>query len=36
VPPTDYSIYLYGLIAVVVAAGVEYVIIRKAKKGQPA
>ena len=33
-PPTDYSIYLYGLIAVVVAAGVEYVIIRKVKKGQ--
>src|SRR5213593_386925 len=35
-PPTDYSIYLYGLIAVVVAAGVEFVIIRKVKKGQPA
>src|SRR5712692_2583690 len=35
-PPTDYAIYLYGLIAVVVAAGVEYVIIRKVKKGQPA
>jgi len=34
-PPTDYSIYLYGLIAVVVAAGVEYVIIRKVKMGQP-
>ncbi len=35
-PPTDYAIYLYGLIAVVVAAGVEFVIIRKVKKGQPA
>src|SRR5213596_343063 len=35
-PPTNYSIYLYGLIAVVVAAGVEYVIIRKVRKGQPA
>ena len=34
--PPDYSIYLYGLIAVVVAAGVEFVIIKKAKKGQPA
>ncbi len=34
-PPTNYSIYLYGLIAVVVAAGVEYVIIRKVRKGQP-
>src|SRR5207247_558572 len=35
-PPTNYSIYLYGLIAVVVAAGVEYVIIRKMRKGQSA
>jgi len=35
-PPTNYAIYFYGLIAVVVAAGVEYVIIRKVKKGQPA
>jgi DMSO reductase family type II enzyme heme b subunit len=35
-PPPDYSIYLYGLIAVVLAAGVEFVIIRKVKKGQPA
>jgi DMSO reductase family type II enzyme heme b subunit len=35
-PPPNYSIYLYGLIAVVVAAGVEYVIIRKVRKGQPA
>jgi len=35
-PPTNYAIYLYGIIAVVVAAGVEYVIIRKVKKGQPA
>ena len=35
-PPTNYSIYLYGLIAVVVAAGVEYVIIRKVRKGQSA
>ena len=35
-PPTNYAIYLYGLIAVVVAAGVEYVIIRKVKKGPPA
>ncbi len=35
-PPTDYAIYLYGLIAVVVAAGVEFVIVRKVKKGQPA
>jgi DMSO reductase family type II enzyme heme b subunit len=34
-PPPDYSIYLYGLIAVVVAAGVEFVIIQKVKKGQP-
>ena len=34
-PPTDYSIYLYGLMAVVLAAGVEFVIIRKVKKGQP-
>jgi DMSO reductase family type II enzyme heme b subunit len=33
-PPTNYAIYLYGLIAVVVAAGVEYVIIRKVRKGQ--
>jgi DMSO reductase family type II enzyme heme b subunit len=35
-PPTNYAIYLYGLIAVVLAAGVEYVIIRKVRKGQPA
>jgi DMSO reductase family type II enzyme heme b subunit len=35
-PPTDYSIYLYGLMAVVLAAGVEFVIIRKVKKGRPA
>jgi DMSO reductase family type II enzyme heme b subunit len=35
-PPTNYAIYLYGLIAVVVAAGVEYVIIRKVRKGQRA
>ena len=35
-PPTDYTIYLYGLMAVVLAAGVEFVIIRKVKKGQPA
>lgn len=35
-PPPDYAIYLYGLLAVVVAAGVEFVIIRKVKKGQPA
>ena len=35
-PPTDYAIYLYGLMAVVLAAGVEFVIIRKVKKGQPA
>src|SRR5207245_2682873 len=35
-PPTNYAIYLYGLIAVVVAAGVEYVIVRKVKKGPPA
>ncbi len=35
-PPPDYSIYLYGLMAVVLAAGVEFVIIRKVKKGQPA
>src|SRR5438105_2853645 len=35
-PPTNYSIDFYGLIAVVVAAGVEYVIIRKVRKGQPA
>ena len=35
-PPPDYSIYFYGLLAVVVAAGVEFVIIRKVKKGQPA
>jgi DMSO reductase family type II enzyme heme b subunit len=34
-PAPDYSIYLYGLVAVVVAAGVEYVIIRKVRKGQP-
>ena len=27
-PPTDYAIYLYGLMAVVLAAGVEFVIIR--------
>jgi DMSO reductase family type II enzyme heme b subunit len=33
-PPTDYAIYLYGLMAVVLAAGVEFVIIRKLKKGQ--
>lgn len=33
-PPTDYAIYLYGLMAVVLAAGVEFVIIRKVKKGQ--
>lgn len=35
-PPPDYSIYLYGLMAVVLAAGVEFVIIRKVKKGQSA
>ena len=35
-PSPDYTIYLYGLIAVVLAAGVEFVIIRKVKKGQPA
>lgn len=35
-PPPDYSIYLYGLIAVVVAAGVQFVIIRKAQKGPSA
>jgi len=35
-PPPDYSIYLYGLMAVVLAAGVEFVIIRKVQKGQPA
>jgi DMSO reductase family type II enzyme heme b subunit len=35
-PPPDYSIYFYGLLAVVLAAGVEFVIIRKVKKGQPA
>lgn len=35
-PPTDYSIYLYGLMAVVLAAGVEFVIIRKVKKGPSA
>src|SRR3989475_4360080 len=34
--PTNHAIYLYGLIAVVVAAGVEYVIVRKVKKGPPA
>jgi DMSO reductase family type II enzyme heme b subunit len=34
-PPTDYSIYLYGLVAVALAAGVEFVIIRKVRKGQP-
>lgn len=32
-PPTDYAIYLYGLVAVVLAAGVEFVIIRKVQKG---
>jgi DMSO reductase family type II enzyme heme b subunit len=35
-PPTNYAIYFYGLIAVVVAAGVEYVIIQKVRKGKPA
>ncbi len=35
-PPPDYSIYLYGLFAVVLAAGVEFVIIRKVQKGPPA
>src|SRR2546426_2601589 len=35
-PPTNYAIYLYGLIAVVVAAGGEYVIVRKVQKGSPA
>ena len=35
-PPTDYAIYLYGLMAVVLAAGVEFVIIRKVNKGQSA
>ena len=34
-PPADYSIYLYGLVAVVLAAGVEFVIIRKVQKGSP-
>lgn len=33
--PPDYSVYLYGLVAIVVAAGVEYVIIRKVRKGPP-
>ena len=32
-PPPDYAIYLYGLMAVVLAAGVEFVIIRKVKTG---
>ena len=32
-PPPDYAIYLYGLMAVVLAAGVEFVIIRKVKNG---
>ncbi len=35
-PPPDYSVYLYGLMAVVVAAGVQFIIIRKTKKGQSA
>ena len=34
-PPPDYSIYLYGLVAVVLAAGVEFIIVRKVQKGQP-
>ncbi len=33
-PPADYSIYLYGLVAIVLAGGVEFVIIRKVRKGQ--
>ncbi len=33
-PPPDYSIYLYGLVAVVLAGGVEFIIIRKTRKGQ--
>ncbi len=35
-PPPDYSIYLYGLMAIVLAAGVEFVIVRKVRKGQAA
>jgi DMSO reductase family type II enzyme heme b subunit len=34
-PPPDYSIYLYGLVAVVLAAGVEFIIVRKVQKGPP-
>ena len=34
-PPPDYSIYLYGLVAVALAAGVEFVMIRKVQKGPP-
>lgn len=35
-PPTDYSPYLYALLAIGVAAVVEFMVIRKLKKGPPA
>lgn len=35
-PPPDYSPYLYGALAVGLAAGFQFVLIRKLKKGQPA
>jgi DMSO reductase family type II enzyme heme b subunit len=35
-PPPDYSPYLYAALAVGLAAGFQFVLIRKLKKGQPA
>lgn len=35
-PPKDYSPYFYGLLAIGLAAGVEFVVIRKLKKGSKA
>jgi hypothetical protein len=35
-PPPDYSPYLYAALAVGVAAGFQFVLIRKLKKGQTA
>jgi DMSO reductase family type II enzyme heme b subunit len=33
-PPPDYSSYLYALLAIVLAAGIEFVVIRRLRKGR--
>ena len=35
-PPPDYSPYLYAVLAVGLAVGFQFVLIRKLKKGQEA